>query len=93
MLITNAQKFRVRLANSVAELRGRPLAQLTTYTSGVENVAVKSAVSDLLAMGDGAAFIVEKWHVPAGMQWADGYYQPYKCGEKIAGSYYPRNNL
>ena len=92
-LITADQEFRVRLADNKNDLRGQPLAKLNVYTSGSEKTALKSAIEDLNAMRDGAAFIVEKWHVPAGMQWADGYYQTYRCGEKIDGRYYPRNNL
>ena len=91
--ISATQTFRVRLAENKTDLRSKPLASLNVYTSGAEQTAVKSAIEDLNAMDDGAAFIVEKWHVPAGMQWADGYYQVYKCGEKIEGRYYPRNNF
>lgn len=92
MIITKEKTFRVRVASSKSELR-TPIAIQNAYFTGCERNAIKSAVGDISAIGEGAAFLVEKWYVPPGMEWSGGYYTGYKSGEFLDGRYYPRNNF
>ena len=92
MIITKEKTFRIRVANSKSELRS-PFSMKNATFTGCEKNAIKSAIESIETIGEGAAFLVEKWYVPAGMDWCDGYYNGYKGGEYLDGRYYPRNNL
>ena len=86
MIVTKANKFRIRVAESQAELR-TPQATVNAYYTGDERTAIQSAVKDIEALGEGACFLVEKWY-------SDSYgYDSYKSGEFKGGRYYPRQNF
>jgi hypothetical protein len=85
MIIDKTNCFRIRIAATVAEIRS-PLVLQNAYRTGNKVTAIQSAIKDIEALGEGAAFMVE--HYTDRFGW-----QEVQCGEFKDGRYYPRNNF
>ena len=77
--------YRIRTAPSNKQLR-TPLALQNAERTGSLKTAIHSAVRDIEAMGEGAAFLIEHY--------SDAYgWTTVHCGEVVDGRYVPRNNF
>ena len=84
-IINNQNNLEVRIAMSSA-LLNTPECRANSYRTGNLKTALHSAIKDIEAMGDDAAFKIVKTY-------ETGSQDSIKCGEMVNGRYCPRNNF